>query len=76
MALKDRSDQDAPACKNASHGRVSVGAAINYIEDEEKQLRVRLLTLLAVPLCICFKLKLDQVYVYDLLIYNSYTGSN
>ena len=52
MALKDLSDQDAPARKNASHGRVSVGAAINYIEDEEKQLRVRLLTLLAVPLCI------------------------
>ena len=54
MALKDLSDQDAPARKNASHGRVSVGAAINYIEDEEKQLRVRLRTLLAVPLCICF----------------------
>ena len=74
MALKDLSDQDAPARKNASHGRVSVGAAINYIEDEEKQLRVRLLTLFAVPLCI--KLKLDQVYVYDLSIHNSYTGSN
>jgi len=39
VSSKDRSDQDAPACKNASHGRVSVGAAINYIEDEEKQLR-------------------------------------
>ena len=53
LALKDRPDHDAPTCKNASHGRVSVGAAINHIEDEEKQLRVRLLTLLTVPMCIC-----------------------